>query len=116
MLSILKQNVPHIETYFESHSLEIIQELITTLFDAEKFTQCFGTDVEYVSDESTIDFGIFMKSLDYVKVIELFSDSKKNGNDDENHSTMFYSINVEEVEQAIRYHSSFLCAITEKSH
>lgn len=77
MLSILKQNVPHIENYFESHSLEIIQELITTLFDAEKFTQCFGTDVEYVSDESTIDFGIFMKSLDYVKVIELFSDLKK---------------------------------------
>lgn len=68
-LKILRKEKPSIENYFESHSMDIIEELFANLWDAQKFTELFENDVEFVSDENTIDYKTFMSSLDYVTVI-----------------------------------------------
>lgn len=69
MLNTLLKEEPRIGDYFESHSLEIIEELINNMWDDDKFAEYFHTNVEYVADDSTINYEIFTKSLDYVQVI-----------------------------------------------
>lgn len=67
-LTILRKEKPNIEQYFESHSLEIIEELFNNVWDAGKFTDFFGIDVEFVTDENTIDYKAFAKSMEYIRV------------------------------------------------
>lgn len=71
MLRILRKEKPNIEQYFESHSLEIIEELFNNVWDAKKFTELFEIDVEYVTDGSTIDINTFFRSLEYIQVLQL---------------------------------------------
>lgn len=70
MLRILRAEKPCIEEYFNSYSLEIIEELLNNMWDAEKFRQYFDSEVEYVTDEHTIDYKVFMKSLEFIQVID----------------------------------------------
>lgn len=68
MLKILRREKPNIEAYFESHSLEIIEELFNDIWDAVKFTELFEIDVEFVTDDSTINYNTFVQSLEYIQV------------------------------------------------
>lgn len=68
MLQILRREKPNIEDYFESHSLEIIEELFTNVWSAEKFTEFFEIDVEFMTDDSTIDYNTFTQSLSLIQV------------------------------------------------
>lgn len=68
MLQILRREKPSIEDYFESHSLEIIEELFKNVWDAEKFTEFFEVDVEFITDDSTIDYNTFTQALDFIRV------------------------------------------------
>lgn len=68
MLQILRREKPTLEDYFESHSLEIIEELFKNFWDAEKFTELFEVDVEFITDDSTIDYNTFTQALDYIRV------------------------------------------------
>lgn len=73
MLKILRNEKPNIESYFESRSLEIIEELFRNVWEAEKFAEMFEVDVEFVSDGSTIDFKTFLETLDYIQVFTLIA-------------------------------------------
>lgn len=73
MLKILRNEKPNIERYFESRSLEIIEELFRNVWEAEKFAEMFEVDVEFVSDGSTIDFKTFLETLDYIQVFTLIA-------------------------------------------
>lgn len=72
MLKILRREKPNIEAYFESHSLEIIEELFNDVWDAKKFAELFEIDVEFVTDDSTIDYNTFVQSLEYIRVCFTF--------------------------------------------
>lgn len=67
----MRQAKPTIQDYFETHPLEIVEELLSNMWDVEKFVQFFETDVEFVTDEHTINYNIFLKSLDYIRVINI---------------------------------------------
>lgn len=69
MLNILRKEKPQIEDYFESHSMEIVAELINNSWDAELFTELFEIDVEFVTDDSTVDKNTFLRSLKYIQVL-----------------------------------------------
>lgn len=73
LLTILRKEQPDIEDYFDSHSLEIIQELFNNVWDAGKFREFFDMDVEFVTDANTLDFNAFVGSLDYIRVGKIFS-------------------------------------------
>lgn len=68
MLKILRGQKPKIENYFESHCLEIIEELLNNMWDIEKFREYFDTEVEFVIDDRNIDYNTFMKSLEFIQV------------------------------------------------
>lgn len=68
MLTLLRREKPDIEQYFESHSLEIIEELFKNVWSGEKFKELFETDVEFTADDSTIDYNTFTQSLEYIRV------------------------------------------------
>lgn len=68
MMTVLRKEKPNIEKYFETHPLEIVEELLNITWDSMKFNQIFDTDVEYFVDGYTIDFGTFVKSLNFVLV------------------------------------------------
>ncbi|XP_055323121.1 serine/threonine-protein kinase ATM isoform X2 [Sitodiplosis mosellana] len=67
MLKILRKEKPRIEDYFDSHALEIIEELLNNMWDVDKFREYFDTEVEYVTDEQSIDHKVFLKSLEYIQ-------------------------------------------------
>lgn len=69
MLKILRAEKPRIEEHFDSESLEIIEELLNNMWDVDKFREYFDTEVEYVTDDRTIDHTVFMKSLEYIQVV-----------------------------------------------
>lgn len=69
MLKVLRKEKPRIEEYFDTHSLEIIQELLINMWDVDKFREYFDAEVEYVTDEQTIDHRVFLKSLEYIQVM-----------------------------------------------
>lgn len=69
VLTMLRKYKPNIDTYFDSHSLEIIEELLNKMWDAEKFTQFFETNVEFMSDEhDPNNYELFKKSMEYIQV------------------------------------------------
>lgn len=68
MLTLLRREKPNIEQYFESHSLEIIEELFKSVWNREKFKEMFEIDVEFMADDSTIDYNTFTQSLEYIRV------------------------------------------------
>lgn len=68
MLKVLRKEKPRIEEYFDTHSLEIIQELLVNMWDLAKFHEYFDAEVEYVTDEQTIDHRVFLKSLEFIQV------------------------------------------------
>lgn len=68
MLALLRREKPNIEQYFETHSLEIVEELFKRVWNAGKFKELFEIDVEFVTDDNTIDFNTFTQSLEYIRV------------------------------------------------
>lgn len=75
MLKILRAEKSRIEEYFDSESLGIIEELLNNMWDVDKFHQYFDTEVEYVTDDRTIDHNVFMKSLEYIQVVYFMMES-----------------------------------------
>lgn len=67
ILKILRKEKPRIEDYFDSHSLEIIGELLNNFWDDGKCRDMFAIDVEFVSDVHTIDHKTFLKSLEFIQ-------------------------------------------------
>lgn len=72
IIKVLRREKPRIEEFFQTHSLEIVEELINNTWDPEKFHHFFETDVEYSDDGYTIDFETLIKSLNSIKVIIYF--------------------------------------------
>lgn len=69
VLKQIRSYKPNIDEYFDTHSLEIIEELITHMWDAERFTHFFETCVEFMDDANNIiDYNLFTKSLEYIQV------------------------------------------------
>lgn len=70
---MLRKYKPNIDTYFDSHSLEIIEELLNGMWDAEKFTQFFEANVEFMTNGNTTNnYDLFIKSLEYIRVKTFF--------------------------------------------
>lgn len=69
MLKIIRTDIPNVESYFGSHPLEIIEELLSHLWDVATFRSYFETDIEFVVDEHTINYDTFKKSLTYIQVM-----------------------------------------------
>ncbi|XP_031619505.1 serine/threonine-protein kinase ATM [Contarinia nasturtii] len=67
MMKILKEQLPQIAKYFDTHSLEIIEKLLKHMWDEVEFRAYFDTEVEFISDKQTIDYNIFMKSLQFLQ-------------------------------------------------
>lgn len=72
MLRMLKRELPQILLYFNTHSLEIIEKLLKNMWDDNKFRSFFDTEIEFVRDKQTIDYAIFMKSLEFIQVSEIY--------------------------------------------
>lgn len=68
MLNIIRRDIPKIEDYFDSHTLEIIEELLSKLWDVDTFRKYFEINVEFVMDDHTINSATFKKSLVFIQV------------------------------------------------
>lgn len=112
MLTILRREKPNIEQYFESHSLEIVEELFKNVWNAGKFKEMFEIDVEFMADDSTIDYNTFTQSLEYIRVWYLESTKV--------HLNAKYSTKLcvftAKILEAIKCYTPFLCSGPAKSH
>lgn len=72
MLRSIKTDIPNVENHFDSHPLEIIEELLSHMWDVTTFRNYFDTDIEFVVEEHTINHDTFKKSLVYIQVMRLF--------------------------------------------
>lgn len=68
MLKILMEAIPDVSTYFVSHGMEIVMELLLSTWDNEKLNDMFGITVDYVTEEYSFSCDIFNKSLNYMAV------------------------------------------------
>lgn len=69
MLKSIKTDIPNVENHFDSHPLEIIEELLSHMWDVTTFRNYFETDIEFVVEKHAIDHDTFKKSLVYIQVI-----------------------------------------------
>lgn len=67
----VRTHVPEFQGLFQTHPLEIIEELLHTTWDPVKFKELFDVDVEYEACGYVIDFGTLMTSVKSIQVCEL---------------------------------------------
>lgn len=108
MLKILRKEKPRIEDYFESHSLEIIEELLKNMWDVDKFRQYFDTEVEYVAVERTIDHNVFVKSLDFIQVVHRVLEIISNKQTDDSCRYFNYILFAAKGHESLTYSASLL--------
>lgn len=65
---IMRKERPNLEDYFKSDSLKIAEEMLNAMWDRVKFSEMFDMNVEFVVDDNTIEYEIFVQSLAYIQV------------------------------------------------
>lgn len=68
LLKLLNKEMPKFDEYLKTHPLKVVEQLLINTWDDKQFYILFGTNVEYVKDEHTINFQIFCQSLDFIQV------------------------------------------------
>lgn len=68
VIQTLMQEVPHLEQYIRTDSLQIMEEMLNAMCDRIKFAEFFNMNVEYADDENAMDYECFIKSMDYIQV------------------------------------------------
>lgn len=68
LVAMLRKEKPQLDDYFRDVSLKIAEEMLNAMWDIGKFNEFFDMNVEYVINETTIDYKVFIKSLDYIQV------------------------------------------------
>lgn len=69
-LKILREAKPNVDDHLRSDSLNILKEMLHEMWDREKFAELFGMNVEYVVNENTISYDVFLKSVKFLQVSE----------------------------------------------
>lgn len=68
VIHTLMQEVPHLEQYLRTDSLQIMEEMLNAMYDRIKFDQLFHMNVELTNDENAMDHECFIKSMEYIQV------------------------------------------------
>lgn len=69
VLHTVRPHIPNINDYFQSHALEIIEDLINNTWDHGEFREFFNLDVEYGDNgRMVIDYDTFLSSLGSIQV------------------------------------------------
>lgn len=69
ILKTVRTHISKINDYFQSHALEIIEDIINNTWDHGEFRELFNMDVEYGDNSCmAIDYDTFVASLASVQV------------------------------------------------
>lgn len=69
MIHTLMPEVPDLEQYLRTDSLQIMYEMLNAMCDRLKFAELFDMNVEHANDENAMDYQCFIKSMEYIQVL-----------------------------------------------
>lgn len=87
VIETFTHDVPNLEQYLRTDSLQIMEEMLNVMYDRQKFAELFDMNVEYANDENAMNYECFIKSMDYIQVNELTIVIIIHNNDDTNNNT-----------------------------